>query len=295
MYLSRLRTSNLAATEETTQVQTLFLPPVLRDIDAIDTSIDALYETLRLMEKERKKLVRIRKRFKTLVSPRRNVPLEIWSEIFVHAHRNSLDSTPDHIGICTIRHVPQAVQWTLGQVCRTWRDAILSRHQLWSQVFLYLPTNVAIPRGEERLNMLLRRSGRHPLCLKIVERRENDPVENHITVNARRDKLMDIIFSESHRWESVCLLQFGDSSFHRLQGRLPLLETLSIHFQCTNPQPEELPVISGFSVCPRLSKVIICGDEKDIDIPWAQIRTLDVAIYEHDSRRIGLYRCLRLA
>ncbi|KAJ7636778.1 hypothetical protein FB45DRAFT_788848 [Roridomyces roridus] len=121
----------------------------------------------------------------TILSAVRRVPPELWNEIFTSA---SLAAPP----------------WSLGLVCRLWRDVVLANPYLWSY----------IDAGPRRISMIetqLARSAEVPV---------------HISGNwwnvrdADEAALLNLLLPHSHRWEtfSARLMTYNAGLVPQLRG-----------------------------------------------------------------------------
>ncbi len=106
--------------------------------------------------------------------------------------------------------------WTLGQVCRSWRDIVLSVHSLWASVY-YFAAQGTRDTVIEIMQEYLRRSGQHPLSV-VLEGKYHAPV-------------YDLILGEYHRWRLLYVMDIDSSFASRLSslpGSIQQLEELYI-------------------------------------------------------------------
>ncbi|KAF9030437.1 hypothetical protein BDZ89DRAFT_667939 [Hymenopellis radicata] len=129
----RLSVSNLPPTDrELSDVQTTILPALEQDILAVesDATVTTAPLALESLEQERDALKNIKQNYQNIISTRRRIPPEIWSEIFLYGH--FLDSGKSF-------DWPSRTIWQLSQVCQTWRNLAFSLHSCWSSIVLKFP------------------------------------------------------------------------------------------------------------------------------------------------------------
>ncbi|KAF9034435.1 hypothetical protein BDZ89DRAFT_1062505 [Hymenopellis radicata] len=128
------------------------------------------------------------------VAPIRLLPRDVLVSIFEHTFHE--DYLPTDVG---------KPPWTLGQVCRSWRDIVISAHGLWS-IVKYNSTHDTRDTVAEIMQEYLRRSEQHPLTV-VLEGKYHAPVYN-------------LILKESHRWK-LLYVEFIDSSFASCLSSIP--------------------------------------------------------------------------
>ncbi|KAF9030449.1 hypothetical protein BDZ89DRAFT_1159324 [Hymenopellis radicata] len=264
--------SNLPPTDrELYDIQTTILPVLDQDILAVDS--DAAVTTgplaLESLEQERDALKTIKQNYENIISTRRRIPPEIWSEIFLYAH--SLDSDKK------VYRASRTI-WKLSQVCQTWRNLAFSLHSCWSSIVLeYFSSELQVSseRNVEILAFVLERSHQHLLDITFGYLGSGDlPFPR---------RMREMVFAESHRWRTARLADYHevrrDLLYAPLRGRLPQLERLDLH-----TVPFEGAVISAFMDCPRLVKVTLFGpDPRVVELPVKQITCLHLRANFGDS------------
>ncbi|KAJ7610219.1 hypothetical protein FB45DRAFT_1122198 [Roridomyces roridus] len=197
-------------------------------LDALDTPIDG---------------DNIQKRTAILSAVRRVLP-ELWNEIFISA---SFAAPP----------------WSLGLICRSWREMVLASPILWSYI------NVA-PRRISMIETQLARSADVPL---------------HISGNwwnagdADETALLDLLLPHSHRWAtfSAQLMTYNAGLAPRLrgiQGRIPRLQKF-VYINTTavtHVSEDKTPLADA----PSLREIILADADSTsasprFAVPWAQI------------------------
>ncbi|KAF9024341.1 hypothetical protein BDZ89DRAFT_1069155 [Hymenopellis radicata] len=280
--LHRLHTTNFPATQpEASHIQNAILPSIEVDISSLSAKIAALPATLHSMEQERDALEAVHKQYRNLIHPRRALPPELWSEIFLFAILGQID-----------------------QVCRPWRDIVLSLHSLWSMIVV-----ASIPSANEApiLEVVLQRTGQHPLELTLYNAGSLHRARRSSDVHdlwTSKDGVLGMILAESHHWRLVKILGYQEDSdilYAPLSGRLPQLESLSLHFPYgqpglvdLTPVAEAQPVIIVFRDCPHLTKVFITGKRHPIDLPYASITELHMEDYAKPLLHEDCWASIRL-
>ncbi|KAF9035306.1 hypothetical protein BDZ89DRAFT_487187 [Hymenopellis radicata] len=188
----RLSMSNLPPTDrELSDIQTTILPTLDHDILSVDAAVTAARLALESLEQEQDALVNIKQNYESIISTRRRIPPEIWSEIFLYGHfLESLDWKE-------VFHWPSRTIWQLSQVCQTWRNLAFSLHSCWSSIVLEFKQldRPASERDVELLAFVLERSHQHLLDVTIRDYNNDDlPF-----IRRMREK----VFAESHRWRTA--------------------------------------------------------------------------------------------
>ncbi|KAJ7622429.1 hypothetical protein FB45DRAFT_1091395, partial [Roridomyces roridus] len=118
---NELLTSNLCPLEsEIPYIKRLIADPQPR-LDALNAQIDILQTALAKVVRERDDLVCHTQRYRAVLSPIRRLPPELVAEIL------KLVPFTRKIEDKTIRQPP----WTLGHICRSWRETALGCPFLW--------------------------------------------------------------------------------------------------------------------------------------------------------------------
>ncbi|KAF9034434.1 hypothetical protein BDZ89DRAFT_1011952 [Hymenopellis radicata] len=141
--------------------------------------------------------------YHSAMAPIRRLPRDVLVSIFEHAFHGDYLSTD-------VGKPP----WTLGQVCRSWRDIVVSAHGLWSTV-MYTSRGDTRDTVTEIMEEYLRRSGQHPLTI-VLRGKYHAPVYN-------------LILKESHRWKLLFAGPINSdfaSCLSSLAGGIPQLEEL---------------------------------------------------------------------
>ncbi|KIK68245.1 hypothetical protein GYMLUDRAFT_80744 [Collybiopsis luxurians FD-317 M1] len=190
-------------------------PPLPLDIPIINESIDFLDSYLQELQTIAEKVERQRRRCKGLLSVVRRLPVEILSEIFVHATLEDLPTTgPRDYNFCypTSCNHP----FVFSKVCHRWREVALSTPMLWSCITLIHRTPAAQTKYSGLVNRYLEKSRLSPLYITLnVEQ----PVEWNNRL-AESDKLKVVkgalgtlseLMSQSDRWK---FFDFYSGSYH---------------------------------------------------------------------------------
>ncbi|KAF8908390.1 hypothetical protein CPB85DRAFT_791028 [Mucidula mucida] len=276
----RLRTSNLAATdEEIFHVQRTILPTISDDISSIDAKLAALRKVIPSMEEEREALQQVQKKYSSLITLHRALPVEILSKIF-------LDTLPYSLYINAF-DASEPI-WQLSHVCQRWRNVVLSLRSLWSTMVICFPEAAQHEGHVQRLEAIIQRSLHGPLDLSLI----GDCSDQSSNPSIQK-RMFEIIFAESYRWRKVDL---PDSQMYQnvlsapLFNHLPRLESLGLDFRVRNPGA----YLSTFEGCPHLRKLSLSGIiPPALELPWAQITELDLAGVDTDDTE-NCRACLRL-
>ncbi|KAF9024409.1 hypothetical protein BDZ89DRAFT_1162230 [Hymenopellis radicata] len=258
---------------ELSDIRTAVLPALDQDILAVDAAITTTRLALESLEQERDALNDIKQNYETIISTRRRIPPEIWSEIFLYAHSLDSDKKFDW---------PSPTIWQLSQVCQTWRNLAFSLHSCWSSIVLkFLSLRSASERDVELLAFVLERSHQHLLDVTILD-------SNNYDLPFTR-RMQEKVFAESHRWRTAHLhhIEVNSVLYAPLRGRLPQLELLDFAFP--GGMVSDNAVISAFKDCPRLVTVVLTGaDPRMVELPVKQITCLRLS-YDRGADYSGPY------
>ncbi|KAF8901093.1 hypothetical protein CPB85DRAFT_1324319 [Mucidula mucida] len=273
-----LSVSNLPPTElELSKIQTAILPPLDQDIVVVDSAITAARLALESLEQERDALKSIKRDFENIISVRRRIPPEIWSEIFLYGD-SWHDRDPDEVIDWTSRII-----WQLRQVCQTWRKLALSLHSCWSVMVLRFSERwPASEKDVELTSFVLECSRPHLLDITLIHRSAEDfPVPN---------RMREMVFAESYRWRTAHLFDYHpvrpELLYAPLRGRLPLLEHLD--FQSDIGMDSDNAIISIFKDCPRLVNVTLITEYCFVEVPVKQLTCLRFDEHEPSWRLVEL-------
>jgi len=174
--------------------------------------------------------------------------------------------------------------WAVGQVCRHWRGAFLSRTDLWTSFALkpgdFSPAYVA--EMSRRATIYLERSGQRPLTILV------STVERAGTRKEFPKTVWGILLSCSKRWKKANLvLKNRDVADELLEcgGYMSSLESLRISIPDFT-YPEDFDV---FQVAPCLTELHLDDPEYTAtwQFPWAQLTKLKI---EASGRQFDNYR-----
>ncbi|KAF9026804.1 hypothetical protein BDZ89DRAFT_830236 [Hymenopellis radicata] len=281
--LERLRTSNFPATdEEISHVRHTILPTVCDDISSIDSKVASLHEVIRSMEEERERLINVRKKYSNLISLHRTLPLEIWSEIFLHM----LSSTSTSNAFDASGSI-----WKLSHVCQRWRNIALSLHSCWSTMDICFPEAAQHEGDVQRLEAVIQRSRQGLLDVSLSDHVSDTQTSNPSILK----RIFDVVLAESYRWRVLHLSDWGgglNMLYASLHNRLPRLEAVGLY--CAPLELEEHSAVSVFKDCPRLTKLTLGGGMLGVEFPWDQITELDLSCMDCDGDEEERRACIRL-
>ncbi|KAJ7461003.1 hypothetical protein B0H11DRAFT_161216 [Mycena galericulata] len=227
----------LPSAAETAAIRTF-----IRDIDAEIASREA---TVNRLLCELTQLRRSSEKHKATIAPIRRVPTEILAEIFLQhaeseAHKEMkstyyYDSCKIHDVILKPYHMveprPHRTPLIFGEICRKWRNVVLSLPHLWNSISLQC-TNRKIERNIALCSMWLKRSGSLPLSIRF---RREALSGREVTSNFIRWRCQDLIrillpYANRLRFLDLDDLPLGsyDVLDELLPASVPKLEYLSI-------------------------------------------------------------------
>src|SRR6188768_1521039 len=133
----------------------------------------------------------------------RNLPLELVSNILTLCNPSPVEndeeigSSPPSAPLSTRRY-----QFSLGTVCKTWRNIVRSTPQLWTNIYIRFPTRGGELEQEEFLLLSLRLSGSLPLHIQVWLPPDYGPSEGeHIMLSS----LVEMLNDHSERWKTLDL------------------------------------------------------------------------------------------
>ncbi|SJL18759.1 uncharacterized protein ARMOST_22359 [Armillaria ostoyae] len=187
-----------------------------------------------------------------VLSPIQQLPTEILTDIFLHLQN-------DRLQLPFVQNVAEA-PWLLTHVCRRWRGIADALPSLWSGFSVNFDANH--PGRISALAAFLRNSRGIPLTFDCIMHDISD----------YGDRLLQLLFHEKHRWESVRILGKGQnlSRFAPIGGRLPMLRYLKL---IVIGQPDRF-VCGAYELAPKLDNVFIQGVRPvahTLRLPWAQL------------------------
>ncbi|KAK7051307.1 hypothetical protein VNI00_004807 [Paramarasmius palmivorus] len=231
-------------------------------------------EKMRILQEEESRLVSYSQTYTKILHPIRDVPDEILREIFLACIERmgsvvSLrDLETDHDSLD-----PRNAPWTLGQVCRRWRQVTLSAPSLWTSVQFAIPgpdsPSQTIGAMTSQLASCLRRSGSLPLTIVV---RSNRPTNPH-------HPLLSVLYSHCSRWAAVRFqLIINDLSVFSAMSSIikadtPILHTVDLRLDGSLPDDG---VIDAFEFAP-LKRVNLyyklegIGKGITLKMPWTQV------------------------
>lgn len=164
----------------------------------------------------------VSQRFSSILAPIRRLPSDVLRSVFQETQPRQSRRLMDGWPIIKFKQDPL----TLGQVCGSWRDIVLSSPELWSHINIMFP----ILRGNNPspctfrpvLKTILSLSSQ--LALDIQFRSNGD------TSSGEAIEAFSLLLEERHRWKSVSLKLPLDllEQLRASSGKLPCLESLTL-------------------------------------------------------------------
>ncbi|KAJ7601850.1 hypothetical protein DFH06DRAFT_378422 [Mycena polygramma] len=235
-----------------------------------DAEIEWLRSVLGKLISDRDELAQYADRCRTVLSPIRRVPTELWATIFDMCSPCAPDGE-DNLSDTTTpeEEVNRLSQWhllQLSQVSSLWHKIAMGTPKLWSKIVvdtsLWNQITLSPAKLLSLLNSSLKRGGNHPLTMEIGVWAE-DP-QPHAT--------MILLSQHASRWKDVYF--FSDLESTQLladaKGNLDRLEKLHVF--------AEWKGVDIFQIAPRLTNVRFSGHVENVpDLPWSQIRRFTYA------------------
>ncbi|KAJ7606234.1 hypothetical protein FB45DRAFT_950898 [Roridomyces roridus] len=261
---NELLTSNLCPLES----EVPYIERIIEDhqprVNALNAQIDILQTALARFVRERNGLVSRAERYRAVLAPIRRLPPELVAEI--------LKLVPFTRGIAykTIEQPP----WTLGHICRSWRETLLQCPLLWRR-FTFTASPAAFP--PDMIETQLLRAAHSPLAIDF----EWDKFT--WTSDDRAGVLWNPLLLHSSRWQSLRIRCHDQTTsdiilqlLEVIKGRIPQLEKVEFCVK-RRVRPASTKEWDMFSIAPQLSEFLTTealwdGYSPHFSIPWTQIR-----------------------
>ncbi|KIY68104.1 hypothetical protein CYLTODRAFT_443605 [Cylindrobasidium torrendii FP15055 ss-10] len=238
------------------------------DIEALDSYIVSLQQTLNEAIELRKKCRRHIAKARTIFSPMRSIPDDILGLIFDRVYKATCNS---------VQLFTDQEPWTLAQVCRRWRTQAFGICTLWNDIFFDMSTirNMDSTTLAMLLRLLLRRSREADLNLTFDNLEAGDAPQMHL--------LTRLLQPHSHRMASLDLR--GDAIDYMMEALsgcpYPRLRSLDINFgdylECfPDMVPDTRGLITTFQYCQQLRNVALSGVPTNFIVPWELLATLEI-------------------
>ncbi|KAG1796449.1 uncharacterized protein HD556DRAFT_1361739 [Suillus plorans] len=186
------------------------------------------------------------------------LPVELLQRVFLFIVNDTsgcpiINNTSKYTSISLDVTSPPLV---LARVCHFWRVVAYSTPGVWSRIQIVLPEKAKPlkPFLPYFIQCWLDRSGRLPLTLNITDRRWFTWRRKPGRIPAADSQLLDILFSESQRWETVVLSSVKD--WHP-DFNTPQLKTLECHH--SNIRRFNAPKLSSLSIHGTFSRTVPVG------------------------------------
>ncbi|KAJ7134884.1 hypothetical protein C8R44DRAFT_437146 [Mycena epipterygia] len=285
-FAARLGTNFCPKDKEITEIKALIVEPTLR-LERLDDEIAEMQKAIDKLTAERDALAVYVDGHKALISPVRQLPVDIIQEIFtacIPTHRNCVMSASE-------------APVLLGRICSSWRTLSLSTPRLWARLHVVEPVrlyNVTSTLFEEKLAQRLEttrtwlgRSGQCPLSISLESGPESGPEAFGIpsptdpaTRPAIADLFLQVLLLFASRWEHISFTTPPaalETLFHLAEADFPLLKSVSL-----NQDPYGLPhsVTWGHLGMLRASQIssfsITDFSLTELPLRWDQLTSLSI-------------------
>ncbi|KAK0438480.1 hypothetical protein EV421DRAFT_1738530 [Armillaria borealis] len=249
-------------------------------IHEIQSEIDLLRNAAASLETKMTRLKDIRRDYRAALSPIRRLPSEILVEILRWTPKKQTELTaasPRHVFGFNVFKIATG-PWHLGQVCRSWRDAVqFLCPEIWSTLKITWQRkrsekeNIMIPAPKKDmlalLNRALERSQNHRLdfffrCRGFHE----EAADNRTDEPEEMSQCFDLLLTHSKRWGSVELAIVPSflSRLSLVRGRVDRVE--DVYLTCA---PITMPgTIDAFEIAPKLKTLDLTGMHAEAHIPF---------------------------
>ncbi|KAL0956937.1 hypothetical protein HGRIS_003039 [Hohenbuehelia grisea] len=227
--------------------------------------------------------------------PDLEVPADVVAIIFEHyakhyslayvyqtwsSERHAIARSSDKHDIASPYRLPATSVWTLGMVCRLWRDVAINTASIWSDVKVLLDW--------DDLDEKDGRSSEERVARVIAPLPDADQLDRWPLHPA-----LQILAANSARWKNLKLYFKSGRLWHRdikplLDGNMPQLRSLHIDVTWMN---QEMDLFSQFQYAPNLRHVRVLDYKNHDDpvlnvipLPWHQIQTIGGAVIRSEGQ-----------
>ncbi len=222
-----------------------------------DTLIDRLDKALHDLQVWCLMMQDVSKEFSSTLAPIRRLPSKLLRLVFRETQSNPDRSPPSGFYRPTIKFMQDTL--TLGHVCTSWRDIVVSSPELWSQFKITFPCHRAdnpfLLKFPPFLKNILPLSGQLPLEIHFDF--YNFGVDSGPSSGAAIE-VLSLLLGERHRWESADL-NLPLDMFEQLRasgGQLACLESLRLMTAWRRKGGPVGDVSNVFIDAPSLQKVV---------------------------------------
>lgn len=201
---------------------------------------------------------------RALLSPIRQLPLEVLEEIFLHCVKDQEFLTP----------TPQTPPLLLSSICKLWRGVAHSSPQLWSSISITLSGESCIP-NLSLVKVWIERSGSSPLSFHLSQQGSGDTTADSFS---NPSVTLGLFVSHHARWRRVHL-EYKDWRIETGLGKLPkdasfpMLESIYLKRGYWVERADMEGISTMLSTAPRLHSVswVTQKPYTFFSHPWAQL------------------------
>ncbi|KAJ7762531.1 hypothetical protein B0H16DRAFT_1883986 [Mycena metata] len=287
-FTSKLDTNYCPTDAEVLEIKSLLVEPTRR-LKNLDDEIADLQKAIDKLQEERDSVESFVDGHKALISPARQLPLDLIQEIFVAClptHRNCVMSASE-------------APVLLGRICSLWRAISLSTPRLWSKLHVVEPAiwfhppllENKLAQRLETTKTWLERSGQCPLLISLecsVHNFDQSPPEESLSsIIPGAMQILQALVPFSRRWQHIhfsaplWMLRRTISQLH--EADVPLLESIAIyhnnfraHFDDPEMQsPGPFEILRGA----RISSFSFAGNifvPTRFPVRWQQLTSLTI-------------------
>ncbi|KAI3603796.1 hypothetical protein WG66_006742 [Moniliophthora roreri] len=230
------------------------------EFEAAKINLDRLTATIALLEAERTRLKGIVEKYSIILHPMRAIPPGSLQSIFQSCVESLEREEPPKSSL-----VPSSMPWVLGQVCRYWRNTVLSMPHLWTSIVLDIRAHYY---GHNTLSSLIfllglqiYRSQGLPLTVTIYCEGLGSNYSGH-------HPMIVLICARSQQWRNLRIEGHVDMlrTMSSIRGLLSNLESMSINLKETSTY-----FIQNMELAPALRSLTLHGFTS-VKLPWHQIK-----------------------
>ncbi|KAJ3562897.1 hypothetical protein NP233_g9288 [Leucocoprinus birnbaumii] len=178
---------------------------------------------------------------------------------------------------CTFRsEAPDASAWSLGLVCKCWRNLALSMPLLWNHLPVIQLTEDTIQDAAciYRWKSVLERSGNAPLKLHLAF--DIDAHDFHVPLQ----NALAPFYGCSSRWEHITITNLTSLEtqilFHAVYRNIPLLQSATFNFSETTFRTTANNTFTVFQYAPKLRTILVHSPshrhrKTQLHFPWDQL------------------------
>ncbi|KAJ7134836.1 hypothetical protein C8R44DRAFT_977333, partial [Mycena epipterygia] len=284
-FAPRLGTNYCPKDEEIADIKALLVEPALR-LKRLDDEIADMQKAIDKLIEQRDSLGAYVEGHKALISPARQLPLDIIQEIFaacIPTHRNCVMSASE-------------APVLLGRICSSWRTLSLSTPRLWASLHVVEPAhsyNITTTLFEEKrtqrletMKTWLDRSGQCSLSISFESAPDTFPPPTDPPTRLYTENFLQALAPFASRWEHISFTTSQttlETLSHLTETDVPRLKSVMLDQRPSpyNPPPNVEWGLIGILHASQISSFSISAGNlnsslTELQLRWDQLTSLSI-------------------